>query len=114
MFFASCQKQVDKPDSSFKPEEVAGTPLPGQATYCRIESVWERPFSDAERFILVLYDEYENPVAITTPHAGTGSPYRVFKYDNWHRLREFQGQYSNGLLEFWHFYGLRPEWKDWY
>jgi len=103
--FAGCQKRVDTPDVPFKPEEVAGTPLPGQSTYCRIESVWEHPFDDGERFILVLYDEFENPVAITTPLVTTGSPFRTFKYDNWHRLREFRGEYANGGFEFWHFYG---------
>jgi YD repeat-containing protein len=102
-FFYGCRKQVDKP---FKPEEVAGTPLPIQPTYCRIESIWENPFAPNQRFIMVLYDQFENPVAITTPVVSTGHPYRTFKYDNFHRMREYRGEYSNGNYEFWHFYGL--------
>lgn len=103
MFLSGCRKQVDSP---FKPQEVAGTPLPGQPTYCRIESIWENPGASNQRFILVLYDQYENPVAVTTPVVSTGHPYRTFKYDNFHRLREYRGEYSNGNYEFWHFYGL--------
>lgn len=86
-------------------DEVAGTPLPGQPTYCRIESIWEKPHAPDQRYILVLYDEYENPVAVTQPVVGTGRPYRTFKYDMWHRLRQYRGEYANGHYEFWHFYG---------
>ena len=108
LFFGACQKQIDTPDEISKPgEEIAGTPLPGQSTYCRIESIWGHSvFTPGQQVsILVLWDEYENPVAITTPFVGTGSPYRTFHYDQWHRLREFRGAYSNGGFEFWHFYG---------
>jgi hypothetical protein len=38
---------------------------------------FENPFASDQRFILVLYDEYENPVAITVPHVGTGTPYQL-------------------------------------
>ena len=103
MFLAGCRKQVDQP---FKPEEIGGTPLPGQPIYCRIQSIWENPGASNQRFIMVLYDQYENPVAITTPLPNTGHPYRTFKYDTWHRLREYRGEYSNGNYEFWHFYGF--------
>src|SRR5690242_17326521 len=103
MFLSSCTKQIDKP---FSPDEIAGTPLPGQPTYCRIESLWENPGAPAQRFILMLYDQYENPVAVTTPNPGTGHPYRTFKYDNFHRLQQYRGEYTNGNYEFWHFYGL--------
>ena len=103
--FISCQKEFEEPDSPFVPHEVAGTPLPGQSTYCRIESIWEHPFASDERFRLVQYDEYENPIFITTPSTGTSTPFRTFKYDNCHRLREYRGEYANGDFEFWHFYG---------
>jgi YD repeat-containing protein len=103
LFISGCRKQVETP---FQPLEVAGTPLPGQTTYCRIESLWENPGASNQRFILFLYDQYENPVAITTPLPGTGHPYRTFKYDNFHRLRQYRGEYSNGNYEFWHFYGI--------
>jgi hypothetical protein len=85
---------------------IRSTPLPGQSTYCRIESIWENAGAYNQRFLLVLYDEYENPIAITTPEVGTGHPYITFKYDSWHRLREYRGEYSNGYFEFWHFYGF--------
>jgi hypothetical protein len=49
-----CHKQVDAPNSPFQPQEVAGTQLPGQSTYCRIESVWENPFTGADRFLLII------------------------------------------------------------
>ncbi|HKP31253.1 MAG TPA: hypothetical protein VJT83_00925 [Chitinophagaceae bacterium] len=101
IFFASCQKKLDLPADS----EVAGTPLPGQTTYCRIESIWENPNTPGQRFILILYDEYENPVAVTTPVPSTGHPYKTFKYDSWHRLKEYRGDYANQFFEFWHVYG---------
>lgn len=104
MSLFSCRKQLDKPAVNM--DEVAGTPLPGQTTYCRIESLWENPNAPGQRFILILYNEYENPTAITTPLPGTGHPYHTFKYDTWHRLREYRGEYSNGNYEFWHFYGF--------
>src|SRR5688572_22253375 len=105
--FFGCQKQVDTPDASSAPgEEVIGTPLPISPTYCRIESFWERAGQPGQKFILVLYDEFENPIAVTQPNVGTGHPYRTFKYDQWHRLREYRGEYSNGHYEFWHFYGF--------
>jgi YD repeat-containing protein len=103
MFLSGCSKQVEAP---FEPLEVAGTPLPGQTTYCRIESIWENPGASNQRFILVLYDQFENPVAVTQPVVGTGRPYRTFKYDTWHRLRQYRGEYANGNYEFWHFYGF--------
>lgn len=103
LMITSCHKQVEEP---FQPTEVAGTPLPISPTYCRIESLWENPGAGNQRFILVLYDQFENPVAITAPLPSTGHPYRTFKYDNLHRLREYRGEYSNGNYEFWHFYGL--------
>ena len=99
-----CRKEIDQPATA--PGEIAGTPLPGQTTYCRIESLWENPGMPNQRFILFLYDEYENPVAITTPLPSTGHPFHTFKYDTWHRLRQYRGEYSNGNYEFWHFYGF--------
>ena len=105
--FFSCQKQVDTPDADSAPgEEVITTPPPMSPTYCRIESFWENAGLPGQKFILVLYDEYENPIAITQPAVGTGHPYRTFKYDQWHRLREHRGEYANGHFEFWHFYGF--------
>src|SRR4030095_1755275 len=97
----SCQKNLD----AVKADEVMGTPLPSLTDYCRIESIWENAGLYNQRFILVLYDEYENPVAITTPVILTNKPYQTFKYDAWHRLREYRGEYGNGGFEFWHFYG---------
>ena len=101
-FLSSCQKTLQYKNNE---DEVRGTPLPGQENYCRIESIWENPGAYNQRFLLVLYDEYENPIAITTPEVNTGHPYITFKYDSWHRLREYRGEYSNGYFEFWHFYG---------
>jgi YD repeat-containing protein len=103
MLVIGCRKHVD---TQFTPLEIGGTPLPGQSTYCRIESLWENAGAPNQRFILFLYDEFENPVAITTPVPTTGHPYRTFKYDQYHRLREYRGEYSNGNYEFWHFYGI--------
>lgn len=106
----SCRKQADAPFeknrlSAKAGDGVPGTPLPGQTTYCRIESLWLNPNTPGQKFILVLYDQYENPTAVTQPNVGTGHPYRTFKYDQWHRLRQYRGEYSNGSFEFWHFYG---------
>ncbi len=100
-FLSGCRKELN----IGKDEEIANTPLPGQPTYCRIESIWENPGASNQRYILVLYDVYENPTAITTPLPTTGHPYYTFKYDSWHRLREFRGEYANGNFETWHFYG---------
>ncbi len=99
--FSACRKEVD----FAKDEVAANTALAGQPTYCRIESIWQNPFASDQRFILILYDEFENPTAITTPLVTTGSPYRTFKYDQWHRLREYIGSYAGGNYQFWHFYG---------
>jgi hypothetical protein len=103
IIFSGCDKQIEEP---FQPQEVAGTPNPIMPTYCRIESLWLNPHAPGQRFILILYDQFENPVAITAPHVSTGSPYRTFKYDNLHRLREYRGEYANSTYQFWHFYGL--------
>jgi YD repeat-containing protein len=100
--FTACRKEMDVPNK----DEVAGTPLPGQPTYCRIESIWENPHAADQRYFLVLYNEYENPTAVTIPFPSTGHPYRTFKYDGWHRLKEYLGEYGNGNFEFWHFYGF--------
>jgi len=100
-FITGCKKELASPS-----DEVLSTPLPGQPTYCRIESIWEKPGSADQRYLLVLYDQYENPTAITTPLPSTGHPFREFKYDQWHRLREYVGDYGNGFFEFWHFYGF--------
>ncbi len=98
---SGCQKHLELS----KNKELSSTPLPGQTINCRIESIWENPGAYNQRFLLMLYDEYENPIAITTPEVSTGHPYITFKYDAWHRLREYRGEYSNGYFEFWHFYG---------
>ncbi len=97
-----CQKNLELSQD----KEIANTPLPGQAINCRIESIWVNPGDYFQEFRLVLYDEYENPVAITTPAIGTGHPYVTFKYDSWHRLREYRGEYIGGVYEFLHFYGF--------
>src|SRR5687767_3446106 len=91
IIFSSCQKKLDLPAD----RDVAGTPLPGQTTYCRMESIWENPNTAQQKFILILYDQYENPTALTTPVPTTGHPYKTFKYDSWHRLKEYRGEYSN-------------------
>jgi len=98
---SGCRKELNPG----RDEEIANTPLPGQPTYCRIESIWENPGGSNQAFYLVLYDEYENPTAITTPVPGTAHPFHTFKYDNWHRLRQYLAMYGNGAFDTWHFYG---------
>ncbi len=100
-----CQKSIETVTND---QELSGTPLPGQATYCRIESIWEKDHGGRgeQRFILILYNEYENPVAVTVPQIGTATPYRTFRYDSWHRLREYLGTFGNGNYLFWHKYGF--------
>ena len=102
MFFTSCQKDVGAP----KDTEVRSTPLPGLTTYCRIESFWLNPGLSSQQFRLVMYNEFENPIFITNPMVGTGSPYRTFKYDSWHRLVQYLESYTNNHFETWHFYGF--------
>ena len=99
---SSCQKDIN---AKKDPADIVSTPLPGQSTYCRIESIWAKDYFGEDQFHLVLYDEFENPVAITTPAVGSGSPYRIFKYDQWHRLREYLGIYAYNNYQFWHLYG---------
>ena len=101
--FSSCQKEMDVARSG---DDILGTPLPTTGLYCRIESIWENPGESDQKFWLIGYDEFENPTFITTPVPATGQPFRTFKYDTWHRLREYRGEYSNGNYEFWHFYGF--------
>ena len=101
LLLCSCQK-----DLAIKQEqEIKSTALVNENNYCRIESVWENPGLSNERYRLILYDEYENPVAITTPVISSASSYRTFKYDQWHRLREFRSEFTRGIFEIWHFYG---------
>jgi len=100
--FSSCQKEMDVTKSG---DEIMGTPLPTTALYCRIESIWENPGAWDQKFWLIAYDEFENPKFITTPVPATGQPFRTFKYDGWHRLRQYRGEYSNGHFENWTFYG---------
>jgi len=99
---SSCQKEIDVSKSG---DDIMGTPLPTTGLYCRIESIWENPGEIFQKFWLVAYDEFENPKFITTPLPATGQPFRTFKYDSWHRLREFRGEYSNTHFENWSFYG---------
>lgn len=102
LILTACRKEVTPTTQ----EEILSTPLPGQTTYCRIESLWEHPHEADQRFFLVLYNEFENPTVVTIPLPTTGHPYRTFKYDHWNRLREYRGEYANGFFEFWHFYGF--------
>ena len=101
LLLSSCQKDFNPSEK----EETKSTALSTENSYCRVESIWENPGMINERIRLVLYDEFDNPVAITTPLVNSGSSYRTFKYDNWHRLREFRGEFSRGVFETWHFYG---------
>ena len=100
--FSSCQKNLENKSGV---DEISGTPLPGQPTYCRIESIRENPNRFDERYRLVLYDEYENPVAITTPVLGTGINYHQFRYDQWHRLKDYIAYLNGGQFQTWHIYG---------
>jgi len=100
---AGCQKERA---TSLQEGELRSAPLPGQPTYCRIESIWKNRFAIEEAFHLILYDEFENPIAITTPGIGTGRPWVTFIYDSWHRLREYRGEYIGGAFEFLHRYGF--------
>jgi len=100
---AGCQKERA---TSLQEGELRSAPLPGQPTYCRIESIWKNRFAIEEAFHLILYDEFENPIAITTPGIGTGRPWVTFIYDRWHRLREYRGEYIGGAFEFLHRYGF--------
>jgi hypothetical protein len=102
LFFSSCQKNLD----AVKADEVMGTPLPSSTDYCRIESIWLNPGLPDQQFRLIAYNEFENPTFITNPFIVTASPFRSFKYDSWHRLKEYLESYSNNNFETWHFYGF--------
>jgi len=101
LLFVACRKEIT-PNNG----EVGNTPLPTTGTYCRIESIWQNPNSAMQSFWLVGYDQYENPTYISTPMPSTGQPFREFRYDGWHRLRQYLGDYGNGNFEEWHFYGF--------
>jgi hypothetical protein len=92
ILFVACRKEINTPDGN----EVGNTPLPTTGTYCRIESIWLNPGASSQSYWLIAYDEFENPKFITTPLPATGQPFREFKYDGWHRLREYVGDYGNG------------------
>ena len=101
-FLSSCKKDVQSPMD----ETIISTPLPTTGMYCRIESIWLNPGQMDQQFRLIAYNEFENPTYITNPMVVTGSPFRSFKYDSWHRLREYLEAYSNNTFETWHFYGF--------
>ena len=51
------------------------------------------------------YNQWGDPVSVTRPFIGTGSPKYVFKYDQHRRLTDFIGAYSGDAgAEFWHKY----------
>jgi hypothetical protein len=102
ILLCSCQKNLQDKNND---TELRATPLPGQQTYCRIESIWEKLQGTEDRFRLVLYDQYENPVAITTPVLGTGISYHQFRYDQWHRLKDYIAYIGGALFQTWHIYG---------
>ena len=64
IIFSSCQKDLGTVKQN---DEVMSTPLPGQVTYCRIESFWVKNGQFGQEFRIVGYDEYENPTFISTP-----------------------------------------------
>jgi YD repeat-containing protein len=99
---SSCQKNLQDINND---GELGGTPLPGEQTYCRIESIWEKLQGSEDRFRLVLYDQYENPVAITTPLLTTGVSYHQFRYDQWHRLKDHIAYSSGAGFQRWDIYG---------
>jgi len=101
IIFSSCQKDLGTVKQT---DEVMGTPLPGQITYCRIESIWEKNGQFGQEYRIIGYDEYENPTFISTPMVTTGSPFRTFKYDTWHRLKEYREEYTAGGFFSWHKY----------
>jgi hypothetical protein len=101
IIFSSCQKDLD---AVKQPDEVMGTPLPGQATYCRIESFWVKNGQFGQEFRIVGYNEYENPTFISVPMVTTGSPFRTFQYDSWHRLKGYREEYTAGGFFSWHKY----------
>ena len=106
IIFSSCQKDLDTVKQQ---DEVMGTPLPGQVTYCRIESIWERPGAPDQIFRVLGYDEFENPRFISTPFVATGSPFYTFKYDNFHRMREHAEEHANGTYNRLHRYGINND-----
>ena len=98
ILLVGCQKKLD-----VSTDEIAGTPLPTTGTYCRIESIWENPgVALQEKFWLIAYDEFENPTFMNNPN---NRLFKIFRYDDLHRLRESLGDYGNGYYEYWHFYG---------
>jgi hypothetical protein len=103
IIFSACQKEVDVAKQQ---DEIMGTPLPGLTTYCRIETFWERPGAADQVFRIVGYDLFENPTFISTPFVATGSPFRTFKYDVWHRLTEYAEAYCCGTYNALHHYGF--------
>jgi len=106
IIFSACQKDLEKVKQQ---DDVMGTPLPGQVTYCRIESIWERPTAPDQVFRVLGYDEFENPRFISTPFVATGSPFYTFKYDLFHRLRQHAEEHSNGTYNRLHRYGINND-----
>jgi len=106
IIFSSCQKDLEKVKQQ---DEVMGTPLPGQVTYCRIESFWERPGSPDQVFRVIGYNAFENPNFISTPFVATGSPFYTFKYDGFHRMREHAEEHANGTFNRLHHYGINND-----
>ena len=104
--FASCQKNIEKVQQQ---DEVMGTPLPGQVTYCRVESIWERPGAADQVFRVIGYNAFENPNFISTPFVATGSPFYTFKYDGFHRMREHAEEHANGTYNRLHRYGINND-----
>ncbi|HUQ67148.1 MAG TPA: hypothetical protein VM101_13385 [Flavitalea sp.] len=60
--------------------------------FCNIKT-WTDIHGDEERKNLFTYNEHDNPVSVTSDHAGTGSGHHFFTYDNLQRLLKYEYEF---------------------
>jgi len=75
-----------------------------QCVITRVDGSGSGPGDPNAPHQIITYNNHRDPVLMEPTFVGTGSPRRVFYYDNRGRLATFAGIYDNGAFEFWHNY----------
>jgi len=75
-----------------------------QCIITRVDGSGSGPDDQNAPHQVISYNSRQDPVVMEPTFVGTGSPRRVFYYDNRGRLTTFAGIYDNGVFETWHNY----------
>jgi hypothetical protein len=108
LIVVSCQKTDTYSEKSIASpiDGTVQTKLKGDAKDCRVQRIIESVCCGIKDTLLFHYNSWGDPdTVLRRPHAGTGSPNLIFRYDKKRRLTDILGLYeSGGRGEFWHRY----------